>query len=42
MISGLWTGGVVARDLAGWLDDHPREVDPVDFLEIAHDLLDEV
>lgn len=33
---------VVARDVAAWLDDHPREVDPVDFLEIANDLLDDV
>ena len=33
---------VVARDVAAWLDDHPREVDPIDFLEVANDLLDDV
>lgn len=33
---------VVARRIAAWLDEHPREVDPLDFLAIAADLLDEV
>lgn len=33
---------VVARGIAAWLDEHPREVDPLDFLDIAADLLDEV
>lgn len=32
---------IVATGIAAWLDEHPREVDPVDFLEVVHALLDD-
>ncbi|MGB5757009.1 MAG: hypothetical protein WBM50_08850 [Acidimicrobiales bacterium] len=31
----------IARGLGSWLDEHPRDVDPVDFLEVANALLDD-